>query len=202
MNNRENQVKVDSSKGGTRSACGQGALSILLANAYQEYRHLAIDRQNIQLTYIKTYITLASVIIGAVLSAAIFFKVAQNGALSHPQTRTEIICLLFVGISLLTALAVFVCGVDLLRGREKRPLPFAKIKLSYVWVKENKHHFPSEEQLEVELLESLLQPVVDGIEDLLIIVARVGKRLRIMSLVLIISTFSGLIGFGIRIFSN
>lgn len=202
MKTKESRIKADSPQKGTHSACGQGALSILLTNAYQEYRHLAIDRQNIQLTYTKTYITLASVIISAVLSAALFFSVAQDGTLSRPQTTADIICLFFVGLSLISALLVFIGGVDLLRGREKRPLPFAKIKLSCSWVKENKHLFSTEEQLEVELLESLLQPVVEGIEDLLIIVGRVGKRLRIISWVLIISTISGLIGFGIRIFSN
>ena len=179
---------------------GKGALSILLSNAYQEYRHLAIDRQNIQLTYIKTYITLTTIIIGAVLSAAIFLKITQNGILPLPETWAGVICIFFVGVSLFTSLTVFICAVDILNGRTSRHVPFVKIGLSYEWVKSNKNY--TEEQLESELLESLIQSVIKGIKDSEDMVDRIGKKLRNMSRLLIISTISGLIGIAIRIFSS
>ncbi len=173
------------------------AYSVLLSYAYHEYRHLAIERQSIQLTYIKTYITLASIIIGAVISSAVFLKIAE-GEIPFPKTWPEAFCLFCVGISLLAALAVFIVAVDLLRGRGVRWIPFAEIKRSYEWVKGNKSLFTKEHQ--TELLESLISSVAEGLKISGNSVERISKKLRWFSIGLTVAIIFGLIGIAIRIF--
>lgn len=179
---------------------GKEAMSIILKYAYEEYRHLAIDRQNIQISYIKIYLTLSSIIISALVSASIFLKVASSGnTLPFPKNWTEVISLIFLFLSFILSLYVFMKGIDLLRGRIERRFPFAKIEDSFTWLEENRTSFNSEEKLEVELLKSLIKSTSSDLEELLKNVKFIGKNLRCMSRILIGATSCALIGVMIRI---
>lgn len=180
------------------------SLKILLEYGYKEYNNLAIDRQNLQLAYLKTYISLSSVIIGAIVSTMIFFEILPNKFVFQLNRCELELGVFFIILSFLLAVVIFISGVDLLRGRERRPIPLAGIKKTIIWMEKEELRLPSlsNDHLETELLKSLLKAVAESVEDLVQITERIGTRLRTMSIGLIASAGFGLTGVLIRIFTS
>lgn len=175
-------------------------LEILLSYSYQEYKHLATDRQNIQLAYLKTYISLSSIIIGAIVSSIVFFNFISDSVLICPKSWPEFFSFIFISISFILAIVIFIAGVDLLRGRENRPIPFGNINSTLTWIKEQNTALISETALEIEFLETSLKIIAESLEKLIKITERIGIKLRIISLGLIGAMLFGLVGILIRLF--
>ena len=100
-------------------------LETLLKYAYDEYRHIGLERQRSQLTYIRHYLWFAALLIGSGAPLFWFLKdpIQHVKWLSfEPGVLFYIACFFSIGI----ALSVLALGIDSLRGRDMTHLPFGK----------------------------------------------------------------------------
>ena len=124
--------KNEKNSGNSDSKSLKYAYEMILNYGYQEHKTICIDRQRIQFDYIKLYATLASIIIGAIISAASFFDLKEH--IIQPKDIMQSLYFMVLIVSIGICLYVFLISISLLRGKSKTPFPFGGISKTYEWI--------------------------------------------------------------------
>lgn len=163
-------------------------LETLLKYAYDEYRHIGLERQRSQLTYIRHYLWVAALIIGTATPLFWFIRGAlENMTYFSPQPT-----LLFYGMCFMTitlALIVFGLGIDSLRGRDLTHFPFGEFMA---------HADTAFESAKSGMCRpTMLTTMINSIDSVNKVHAprlhAVGRKLRLMSYLLIGSLICGIL---------
>lgn len=162
---------------------------MLIKYAYDEYKNVTIDRQRIQFGYLRNYLWLATVLIGA--QGTLFFKYFESNGATQPFWAFLVI-LISGTVAIFSSLAAFILGVDTLRGRKNTILPFG----DFLQLGDMSHAMASTlntTQLRSCVLSRLNEAISVHVER----AHGIGIKLRRMSVLIIMSTcvtISGTIG--------
>lgn len=163
----------------------KASLESILRSALDEYNKITYDLKNFQHSTIKTYLWIATVVFAA--------ELAFYADISGPKTLINFIGLhidisskffkLLSSLSLVLSMAVFILGVDTMRGRKltMRPTACNWLLLSEIAYKDCDENYKDEHRI------SLIRDLDDAIINHLKESSIRGIKLRLMSLGILIS---------------
>lgn len=163
-------------------------LDLLIKLGYDEYKHITLDRQKVQVSYLRTYLWLASAVFGAQF---VFFKPFFLLEPTLPvffMIKNTFAFYFFSILALCCSLGVFGFGIYAMRGKGVTPWPISNL-LEF----SNKAHVdcggaaaPTFRPMIIANLQSAMNSQIDKVD-------RLGRFLRIMSWGLLFSVASSLI---------
>lgn len=184
--------KNEKKSGNSDSKSLKYAYEMILNYGYQEHKTICINRQRIQFDYIKLYATLASIIIGAIISAASFFDLKEH--IIQPKDIMQSMYFMVLIVSIGICLYVFLISISLLRGKSKTPFPFGGISKTYEWIHDNYGYYSDKDLFEIDILKSFVVSVTQSLEESIIDIERIGKKLSMLSLLLRIGILLAFLG--------
>ncbi len=169
-------------------------LELLIKYAYDEYRHITLERQRTQITYIQHYLWLSVIILGS--GCKLFWELkAPIPLLSFLSGEPVLAYYILAAISIALSFLVIIVGVDTLRGRGKTAFPFGNVmplaKIAYESAHEN--------NVKPTLFTSIINSIDGANQVHSERLEMVGKRLRGISYALIISLVSGVFAIASRV---
>lgn len=162
-------------------------LRMLLQYAYSEYKHIEIDRHNIQINLVKNYLWLSTVILGVYFSIGVKFR-TEIIASFYPISEWQALSIIIGAMACLSAIFALIIGIDTLRGRFDNTFPLGK---NFKSLQEASCKSAlAGEQFSVSLYLSLIDAVSKATRKRARFVDFTGRRLRLLSRLLVFSACS------------
>ena len=175
--------------------------------AYKEYMHFGVDIHNIQLTHLKYYLTISSLIIGFIVALTVNVIVTKDNEwiFAMPDHGAHFFCYGLLLISAVFSIIVFINAARTLRGGRESNLTRPFITLS-TFISESELQLarprPFQVNAEIEKYQCLARELAGSIDNFQNKIVMIRDKLRCMALLIVLSGMALLFSVALLIIVN